>query len=82
MMTRTVTKCTVTSNLVGVGWNESGWHYSEDAAAGGTLTCQYVFVLGEIPSYFTPREGGKGSIVVGNEISKYGGSVGDTKVGS
>lgn len=31
----------------GVGWNESGWHYSEDAAAGGTLTCQYVFVLGE-----------------------------------
>lgn len=30
-----------------VGWNESGWHYSEDAAAGGKLTCQYVFVLGE-----------------------------------
>lgn len=30
-----------------IGWNESGWHYSEDAAAGGTLTCQYVFVLGE-----------------------------------
>lgn len=31
----------------GIGWNESGWHYSEDAAAGGNLTCQYVFVLGE-----------------------------------
>lgn len=30
-----------------IGWNETGWHYSEDAAAGGTLTCQYVFVLGE-----------------------------------
>lgn len=30
-----------------VGWNETGWHYSEDAAAGGSRTCQYVFVLGE-----------------------------------
>lgn len=29
-----------------VGWNETGWHYSEDAASGGVLTCQYVFVLG------------------------------------
>lgn len=35
----------------GVGWNESGWHYSEDAAAGGTLTCQYVFVLGKDSHY-------------------------------
>lgn len=30
-----------------VGWNQTGWHYSEDAAAGGNLTCTYVFVLGE-----------------------------------
>lgn len=30
-----------------VGWNETGWHYSEDAASGGSMTCQYVFVLGE-----------------------------------
>ena len=30
-----------------IGWNETGWHYSEDAAAGGNLTCTYVFVLGE-----------------------------------
>lgn len=30
-----------------IGWNESGWHYAEDAASGGSLTCQYVFVLGE-----------------------------------
>ena len=37
-----------------VGWNESGWHYSEDAAAGGNLTCQYVFVLGKCqPSTIT-----------------------------
>lgn len=31
-----------------VGWNETGWHYSEDAASGGSMTCQYVFVLGEL----------------------------------
>lgn len=30
-----------------VAWNENGWHYSEDAAVGGNLTCTYVFVLGE-----------------------------------
>lgn len=30
-----------------IGWNETGWHYSEDAATGGNLTCTYVFVLGE-----------------------------------
>lgn len=30
-----------------IGWNSSGWHYSEDAATGGNLTCTYVFVLGE-----------------------------------
>ena len=33
-----------------VGWNETGWHYSEDAASGGSMTCQYVFVLGELIS--------------------------------
>ncbi|CAM9594380.1 unnamed protein product, partial [Sphacelaria rigidula] len=32
-------------STVGIGWNSSGCHYSEDAAAGGTLTCQCIFVL-------------------------------------
>lgn len=26
-------------------WDEAGWHYCADAATGGPLTCQYIFVL-------------------------------------
>lgn len=41
--------------VAGVGWHDSGWHFSEDAPLGGTLTCQYVFVLGECESAYGSR---------------------------
>lgn len=40
-----------------VGWNETGWHYSEDAASGGSMTCQYVFVLDCLNFCFWPTPG-------------------------
>lgn len=35
-------------------WDESGWHYAEDAAAGGPLTAQYVLVLDALNFCFWP----------------------------
>lgn len=43
--------------LSGVTWDASGWHYSEDAAASGPLTCQYVFVLDALNFCFWPIAG-------------------------
>ncbi|CAM9572058.1 unnamed protein product [Ectocarpus sp. 13 AM-2016] len=40
-----------------VGWEETGWHYSEDAAVGGNLTCTYVFVLDCLNFCFWPTPG-------------------------
>ncbi len=37
-----------------VDWDASGWHYSRDAASGGPLTCQYIFVLDALNFCFWP----------------------------
>lgn len=37
-----------------VDWDAAGWHYCGDASAGGSLTCQYVFVLDSLNWCFWP----------------------------
>lgn len=37
-------------------WDESGWHYDSDAAAGGPITAQYVLVLDALNFCFWPSE--------------------------
>ncbi|CAN0014519.1 unnamed protein product [Phaeothamnion confervicola] len=40
-----------------LGWVGCSWHYSEDAAESGPLTCQYVFVLDSLNFCFWPTDG-------------------------
>jgi hypothetical protein len=39
-------------------WDEGGWHFSADAAAGGPLTAQYVLVLDALNFCFWPSPSG------------------------
>lgn len=41
-----------------VSWDEAGWHYAADAAAGGPLTAQYVLVLDALNWCFWPSTTG------------------------
>ncbi|CAM9605002.1 unnamed protein product [Choristocarpus tenellus] len=40
-----------------IGWENCGWHYSEDIASGGKRTCQYIFVLDCMNFCFWPTLG-------------------------
>jgi hypothetical protein len=39
-------------------WDEGGWHYADDAAAGGPLTAAYVLVLDALNWCFWPSKSG------------------------
>lgn len=41
----------------GVDWDADGWHYCQDVAQNGPLTCQYVFVLDSLNFCFWPTAG-------------------------
>jgi len=43
--------------MQGVEWDACGWHYDADAAAGGPMTCQYVFLMDALNFCFWPSEG-------------------------
>ena len=43
--------------MEGVEWDACGWHYDADAAAGGPMTCQYVFLMDALNFCFWPTAG-------------------------